>query len=449
MQQLIALHKDVFRRNRERIALLEGRAPGALARYEDSYARTVATYRREATWTELMAASLDAEVVHVADYHTLAASKATFLRLVAGAIQAAGGRSDRIAIGVEFVRAKHQRHLDRYLAGRIGARRFLKRIRYRDLWPYHVWPQYRAVFELARRARIPVIAFDHLEVGMDLEARDRAAAARLADFLAAHPRRRLYVLVGELHVAPGHLPRELGAALEARGRPPARTLIVSQNAERIYWRLMERGRADVEVVKIRRGHYCVISAPPVAQQLSYLGWLEGAGRGAVDDAARVREVAAALASWLDVKVDAREVDAAIDPGPIRDVGAAAARALRHAVAPDAVADRQALRASLALCEAAAQFGAMLLDHRRPLAPAALAARAVLAAAPVSLGRALEAGEASARAVGAALGAAVFEALVDGRLTTATARHLFTAAPWAAAAALIRLARASMRRSDPA
>src|SRR5262249_43155863 len=81
--------------------------------------------------------------------------------------------------------------------------------------------------------------------------------------------------IGELHIAPPHLPRVVDAALHKRGLGTRRALVVYQNCEEIYWQLTARGlEHEVEVVKVREGEWCVVNTPPIIAQQSFLNWLD-------------------------------------------------------------------------------------------------------------------------------------------------------------------------------
>jgi hypothetical protein len=84
---------------------------------------------------------------------------------------------------------------------------------------------------------------------------------------------RILTLVGELHVARDHLPAMIQKGFPAELSP--RVLSVFQNTESIYWRLVEHQREqDTEVVRIDMDRFCVLTAPPLVVQQSYLNWIE-------------------------------------------------------------------------------------------------------------------------------------------------------------------------------
>lgn len=233
------------------------------------------TYERElrdsipADWRvsspgELRAAIRRSPVVLVGDYHTLRQSQRGFLRVLRAI------RSRRVVIGLEFVMARFQRHVDAFLRGDIREDTFLKRIRYRQSWPsYQVWPNFRPIFETARRRGLRVLALDCEpdECGT-VFSRTAFAAWRIAEALREAP--RVVVLMGEAHLAPGHLPQALRQAL-ARMNLERRILTIHQMLDPLYFELVRWGlEHQVDVVRLSDGRYYVPVSSPIVAQSSFL-----------------------------------------------------------------------------------------------------------------------------------------------------------------------------------
>lgn len=221
------------------------------------------------TWTistpaELRAAIRHFPVVLVGDYHTLAQSQRGFLRVLRAI------RSRKLAICLEFVMARYQRHVNDFLAARINEETFLRRIRYEKSWPsYRVWPNFRPIFDYARLHGLPVIALDCEpdECGT-VFSRATFAAWRIAETLREYP--RVAVLMGEAHLAPSHLPLALKQALARLGLNKP-ILTIHQSLDTLYFALMQRGIEDkVDVVKLSEDRYYVPVSSPIAAQSSFL-----------------------------------------------------------------------------------------------------------------------------------------------------------------------------------
>jgi hypothetical protein len=268
VKEMIALQRRIFERQRRLIESREAHEIKGFARYRNEYRRAVSGYLSESGFGALCDAIAASRVAYVADYHTLKLAQKTFLKIVHGVMH----QVESICLALEFVPAEHQRHLDRFLEGRIPARTFLERIRYEQQWPYDIWPGFEPIFELARERGFPVIAIDD-DPSLPLPERDRRAAQRIAAAAAACPDSTVLVYTGQMHLAPSHLPAKVDLAFIQSGLPAPERVIVYQNAEEIYWQLAAEGREEVEVVKVASDAFCVNNTPPLVQQLSYLHWI--------------------------------------------------------------------------------------------------------------------------------------------------------------------------------
>src|SRR5271155_4088603 len=152
-------------------------------------------------------ALLAADVVLIGDYHALPGAQshaATLLEQRA----LAGGRP--VVFGVETIFARDQHILDEWWRREIDESELRQRIRFDLDWGYDWTPFYELL----------VAARDHAEAiyGLDcmprenlrkIGARDRHAAAKIAEIHQRHADAVLFILFGESHLAPGHLPRVL------------------------------------------------------------------------------------------------------------------------------------------------------------------------------------------------------------------------------------------------
>ncbi|MDF1563417.1 MAG: ChaN family lipoprotein [Deltaproteobacteria bacterium] len=265
---LVALHREIYQRQRAEIdASVEGYSGGFRA-YEKAYRQRVTGYRGILEYDEVVARAAARDVVHVGDYHTLTHAQRAFGKLV----QRVLGHGRPVALGLEFVAGRHQRHVDSFLLGRLTERNFLKRIDYPEHHVFRIWPGFAPLFLLARELGLPVVALD-LE-NASLVKRDEYAAGRLARFRQKHPQHQLMVLTGQLHVAPSHLPRALARACRRLGQDAPSQLSVYQNAEEIYWKLTARGlEHQAQAVEVSKEEICLVNTSPIVAQQSYLAHL--------------------------------------------------------------------------------------------------------------------------------------------------------------------------------
>ncbi|MCU0664182.1 MAG: ChaN family lipoprotein [Myxococcota bacterium] len=265
---IIALQRRLFERHRRLIEASESTPSPGMRRYYNEYRKAVRGTPVESGFGALCDAIARSQIAYVADYHTLALSQRTFLKLVRAVMQ----QVDNLCLALEFVDASHQENIEKYQSGRISERTFLRRIEYKKNWPYDIWPHFRPIFELAKAQGFPLLGID-APATLPLTSRDRRAAEVLAEASCRYPGSTLLVLVGRLHVAPSHLPAAVERAFQRKGLDPPRRVIVHQNSEVIYWQLAAQRRESTEVVQLSDESYCVLNTPPLVEQMSYLHWV--------------------------------------------------------------------------------------------------------------------------------------------------------------------------------
>lgn len=269
-EELLKIHKQIFRKNQKVIedSILVSEA--GFHRYEQNYLRHVKGYRSPSTSLELKQSLRKADWIYMGDYHTNRQSQRALLRVLKMLIT----QTDQFVIALEFIQKKHQPHIDKFLKGRLSLKNFLARINIRKNFYFDLWENFEPIFDFARYYQLDVYGIESAPVGAGLKKRDMAMAQVLTDISRRHPGHKVLTFVGDLHIAPENLPREVRKAL-GKDSPPPNELFLYQNSERIYWQLAQENKEDkVELVRITDDSYCLINTPPIVWQQSYLNWLE-------------------------------------------------------------------------------------------------------------------------------------------------------------------------------
>jgi hypothetical protein len=293
-----AVEAGELRALRHAIGARVGPETEPLESYRRAYERTTSGPIRPIAISEVVENAARADVVLVGDYHTLTAAQRAALGLARVLQQKRG----RIVLGLEMVRSEHQDVIDAYAAGRVGESALRNLIGYDARWPF-AWSSYRPLLEFGRQPGVRLLALDGRG---GLAARDRRAADRLAASRASDPDLLHLVLVGDLHLAPPHLP----ALLTAR-RPSDRLVVIHQNIPAVYAELAGLGTRERAVAAEMVGsygedagsetHYCWITATPVARERSYLAWLDGAdSEEALDPVEELGRIVDRFAALLEV-----------------------------------------------------------------------------------------------------------------------------------------------------
>ncbi|HLW85575.1 MAG TPA: ChaN family lipoprotein [Candidatus Sulfotelmatobacter sp.] len=231
-------------------------------KYLREFGEAFRTYDSLLDSPQIQNAMQSADVVLIGDYHALPAAQ----RYAASVVEQralAGGRP--VVLGVETIFARDQHILDEWWRREIDETELRQRIRFDLDWGYDWTPFY----ELLATAR------DHAEgiYGLDcmpredlrkIGARDRHAAAKIAEIRQRHPSAAIFVLFGESHLAPGHLPHMLHETM-----PDTKVLTVLQNVDALYWRAAGERSDKVEAVQVREGVLCVFNATPLEKYESY------------------------------------------------------------------------------------------------------------------------------------------------------------------------------------
>jgi hypothetical protein len=268
--RLSQVRRKLLNELKEEVRFHIGPIPSSLRRYYRQYKDGFDGRWRASTKDELIEAVRGARIVLLGDYHTLRQSQRATLRILRELVP--GER--RVRLGLEMVRAEHQGHLDRYLAGEIDRIAFLRSIDYVETWGFP-WEGYGEILEFARNHGLPVHGLNVAGTGDadGLRKRDRHAAGLLADLAVRHPEDLIHVVFGDLHLAPGHLPGATSAALEKAGLADVTPLVILQNSETLFWKLHRRRlQHRVDVVRLGRHRFCINSTPPWVKLHSFLFW---------------------------------------------------------------------------------------------------------------------------------------------------------------------------------
>jgi hypothetical protein len=216
---------------------------------------------------QIQSALHSADVVLIGDYHALPAAQ----RHAASLFEQRALAGDRpVVLGVETIYARDQHILDEWWRREIEENELRQRIRFDLDWGYD-WTPFHNLLVTAR---------DHAEAlyGLDcmpredlrkIGARDRHAAAKISEIRLRHPDAVIFVLFGESHLAPSHLPRELQQCM-----PGAKILTVLQNIDALYWRAAGEPTHKVEAVRVNDEVLCVFNATPLEKYESYRLFLD-------------------------------------------------------------------------------------------------------------------------------------------------------------------------------
>jgi Haem-binding uptake, Tiki superfamily, ChaN len=236
-----------------------------------------------------------ADVVLIGDYHALPGAQ----RYAASLIEQRALTGDRpVVLGVETIFSRDQHILEEWWRREIDETELRERTRFDLDWGYD-WTSFHELLVAARDHGEAIYGLDCMprENLRKIGARDRHAAAKTAEIRERHPNAVIFVLFGESHLAPGHLPRVLHKAL-----PGVRILTVLQNVDALYWRAAGEAVDKVDAVRVNDDVLCVFNATPLEKYESYRLFLDQWGRSDNDPdfAPTVYNLIDSLARFLEI-----------------------------------------------------------------------------------------------------------------------------------------------------
>jgi len=251
----------------QQLALLEVKReiratdPHGRLKYIQDFSEAFRDYRRTLTDSGLKEQYTKADIFLLGDYHALAASQEFAASLLSQLVQS--GRP--VVLALEMIFSRNQLVLDDWSRGEISEQELRSTLRYDDEWGYD-WEPFVRLLREARRFGCPIYGIDLKPRGnmRKIAARDRHAAAQIAQIRRAHPGAQVLTLFGEAHLAPNHLPKWLREL-----RPRDRVLTVLQNLDDLYWRAAGELNDNVHGVQISDDVLCIFNSTPLEKYESY------------------------------------------------------------------------------------------------------------------------------------------------------------------------------------
>ncbi|MCP5463427.1 MAG: ChaN family lipoprotein [Deltaproteobacteria bacterium] len=269
--ELLNIEKAIFEDNQRTIQDAAVVSDKNFKAYQNRYQKAISRYQQAVSVKEALEAIDQADVILFGDYHTLDQSQRSFVRFLRRFFKA---QDKKVVVALEAIQHRHQKYLDQFMAGRLLPEQFIKKIGFKEHWFFDLWDNYAIIFDFLKFHNVATYGIE--APGSDkntLLERDRFMATRIVDLLDKHPEHRVFVSVGDLHLAPEHLPHEIQKLAKAK-KKKIKVLSFFQNSPHIYWKLSESELVDhTLLVQLRKDAYCRMHTPPIIVQQSFLNWL--------------------------------------------------------------------------------------------------------------------------------------------------------------------------------
>jgi len=292
MRATLSLEQSLFRRQKAAIDEALGVRGRPHILYERRYRARLPRVGEPISLGEVDRRVRAAQVVFVGDYASFAPAQRAFAALVERSLRAPGPT----VIALQGLDVSSQPDLARFVAGKLSPQRLRTRLGAAGPEGAPFWSHLEPILTLARTRRLELLPLDSGR--RSLTSWDRSAAERVAQRLRQPDRPRVFVLAGQFHVAPCHLPGHVLAQVDARA------LTVFQNPEPPYWTRPNAG--GVGALALSGNALCLFSGTPVLCQQSLLELIEGDEddlklSGPLED--EVGALAKALGRRLQLKVE--------------------------------------------------------------------------------------------------------------------------------------------------
>lgn len=265
MQQWIKIRKDLNEQLKAHVKKLLGKDSFGIQRYQKAYESEFKTRWKKSGRDDLLHRANSSQFIFLGDFHALQQSQKAHLRILKGL-----DKKKSKVLFVEFLEFRHQKFVDHYLSGKISEKDFLKLISWEKNWGFP-WDSYRPILRWAQKNKIPVFAIDKRNL-KTLKSRDVFSAKVICQHALNYKESLKVVIYGDLHIAEKKLPTEVCKQI---GCSPLDCMLVFQNSEKIYFKLLERGlEFQVDVVRLAENKFCVLNVPPWVKWQNYLMFLE-------------------------------------------------------------------------------------------------------------------------------------------------------------------------------
>jgi hypothetical protein len=270
LQNWIRIRKELYRQMEGQVSIRLGGEDAELVKYRKEYDKEFKKKWLSSTRDELYRRLQASRLVLMGDFHALSQSQKTHWRVLKNFLT-----SRPLVLCLECFEADDQDAIDKFMAGKVSEREFLKTIEWSKKWGFP-WDYFRPLIRWAQGKRIPVYGINRStkkRTAASLKSRDVFAAQKLHGILKKNPEAIVFAIYGDLHLADNHIPREV-VKLEGPGFRK-KIFRLFQNSEKIYFQLLEKELENsVDVVELSKNAFCFLNVPPWVKWQNYLMYLE-------------------------------------------------------------------------------------------------------------------------------------------------------------------------------
>ncbi|HVK60258.1 MAG TPA: ChaN family lipoprotein [Bdellovibrionales bacterium] len=261
----VRARRDLLERVKDEVTRRLGTEPSDVREFTTRYESSLRKPWKVSTKQDLVHAIERADIVFGGDFHAYGQAQRTHLKILRSLPV-----SRPVVLALECFPITAQKFLDSYVRGDIDLHELRLKSDWDGVWGFP-WENFKPLFELARLRGFKLVALNAKpRSGPELRFREKRAAGIITGVKRKNPDALIYVVFGDLHVANMHLPAEVDRLL-----PGLKRVVVHLNSDRIYFQLATKGlEQTVDVVRLPKDEFCVISSPPWVKWQSYLLFLD-------------------------------------------------------------------------------------------------------------------------------------------------------------------------------
>lgn len=270
LQKWIRIRKELYRQMAEQVKIRLGGEDLELSKYRKEYEKEFNKKWQPSTRENLFRRLQSSRLILMGDFHALQQSQKTHLRVLKNFKS-----SKSMILCLECFEADDQVQIEKFMAGKISEREFLKSIEWAKKWGFP-WDHFRPLIRWAQTHKVPVYGINRSakrRTAASLRSRDYFAAQKLCAILKNDPEAIVFAIYGDLHLADGHIPAAVVKLLGPGFKKKIFRLF--QNSEKIYFQLLEKELdSSVDVIELSSGAFCLQNVPPWVKWQNYLMYLE-------------------------------------------------------------------------------------------------------------------------------------------------------------------------------
>lgn len=256
LKQLTDLHRAMYERAYADARESLGDSNSKINRYAEEFSKSLPDTFKSVPARRISQAIDSHKFILFGDFHSHKQCQRALLRI----IRTYNNTPDHAPMGLalEMFRTVDQPVINEWQEGRISDEELLDRTEYDRIWGFP-WANYRPLLEYCRNHSIPLFAANTKNAGKDsLLERDKHAAEVLQGIAKRHPRKKLFYIVGEYHLADSHLSKAIYDL-----DPGADVLRIIANSDKYFFKMpQDKIHRKDEFLELTKSFYCILNSPP-------------------------------------------------------------------------------------------------------------------------------------------------------------------------------------------